>query len=771
MIKNRKVLYSVLFIAGTSLLFFAQGIFWDRRAIMGDAADEFFPLLWYTSHLWRNGTIPLWNPFLLDGYPIFADPQNQTFYPVNLMISLLTVFTAKIVYIQLVLHYILAGIFMYCYSGLHLKNTAGRIVTALIYMYSGFMINHFHQLTIIDSVVWLPLILYFFEKGLGNLDIRYFFPTALSIGVLILAGHPQTLLYILYVVIFVAVFRCFINDEERRFTFFPVKLLILSLVFGILIGAVQLLPTFEFLQMSGRNGPMLYEVVTTSGQLHPLHLATALLPNYVGSVRGPYIGMTDITHSSIYCGIIFLAVLPYSFVKMRRESWFFAGMGLLTLLIAMGDNGLIFKVLYSIAPGFDLFRSPVNCRFVFIFFSALLTGIGIDNISEGKNVKTRILYVYWLITLLILLALTLKAFSSTVNDDMSSNIISDLVIFIIIFLLLNIILRFLISSRGKNVLYVLLTVIVFFDFYIHFKGAETIGHKMDHKELEKRPAILLSMVDSGELPKKIEKKNPFIDKEDIERGMYRIYIDDGKEDHKTFSAYLPYMPYSYFKLDILGFNRIILHKVFLVDGVKPMILKRYGIFNGKFRDIDFRKFLMLSNVKYIVTPDHSIKILSEEETLPRAYFASQVDYISDPDLIIDRLSDKEFDVRNRAVVEQPVIFEHKGICSGKKNVEIVEFHPNTREIVVENDCPGLLVLSETYYPGWEASVDYSNKHDAIRTNYYFMGTSIPKGKHIVLFEFNPKSFRIGFAVSLAGLVGAFCIFLIMGKMWKLKTIL
>lgn len=173
---HRGFLIASFFIILFCLLFFAKGIFRNNISIIWDTPNQFFPKLWYTANVWRRGLPPLWNPFLFNGFPTFADPQSQTFYPFTFAMAFLTGVSAKMVYLQLVFHYMLAGIFMYLFAGFYVKDIAGRVIASLIYMFNGFMIDHFSHLTMINSVVWLPLILFFLEKGWRGRNLLYFAP-------------------------------------------------------------------------------------------------------------------------------------------------------------------------------------------------------------------------------------------------------------------------------------------------------------------------------------------------------------------------------------------------------------------------------------------------------------------------------------------------------------------------------------------------------------------------------------------------------------------
>jgi hypothetical protein len=64
--------------------------------------------------------------------------------------------------------------------------------------------------------------------------------------------------------------------------------------------------------------------------------------------------------------------------------------------------------------------------------------------------------------------------------------------------------------------------------------------------------------------------------------------------------------------------------------------------------------------------------------------------------------------------------------------------------------PGLVVVSDLYYPGWEVTVD-GVPAEILRTNRAMRGVILPSGTHRLVFRYNPLSFRVGIALSLVGL--------------------
>ncbi|MBI3956291.1 YfhO family protein [Candidatus Gottesmanbacteria bacterium] len=84
-------------------------------------------------------------------------------------------------------------------------------------------------------------------------------------------------------------------------------------------------------------------------------------------------------------------------------------------------------------------------------------------------------------------------------------------------------------------------------------------------------------------------------------------------------------------------------------------------------------------------------------------------------------------------------------------VGIARYEPSLVELDVNSSERGMVVLSDTYYPGWVARVDGRNAsveriHDALR------GIPVEAGGHTIELRYDPLSFRLGVIVSLVGLI-------------------
>ncbi len=75
---------------------------------------------------------------------------------------------------------------------------------------------------------------------------------------------------------------------------------------------------------------------------------------------------------------------------------------------------------------------------------------------------------------------------------------------------------------------------------------------------------------------------------------------------------------------------------------------------------------------------------------------------------------------------------------------------NTLAVHASMERGGILVVTETWAPGWTARVD-GEESPVHRINGYFRGVEVGAGEHDVVFAYEPPGLRLGIAVSLAAL--------------------
>ena len=154
------------------------------------------------------------------------------------------------------------------------------------------------------------------------------------------------------------------------------------------------------------------------------------------------------------------------------------------------------------------------------------------------------------------------------------------------------------------------------------------------------------------------------------------------------------------------------------------------------------------------------KIYRYDDVLPRAAIYHHAEMAEDEGTVLDKLVDPSLDVFDSVVLNKSRLTANERTQVAEINREapvrveaasIRSYHSQDIQIEASLDRSGILVLNDTAYPGWTATVD---GHPAPWTsaNYLFRGVFLRPGKHIVEFCYQPKSFRWGATISLGTLV-------------------
>jgi hypothetical protein len=172
------------------------------------------------------------------------------------------------------------------------------------------------------------------------------------------------------------------------------------------------------------------------------------------------------------------------------------------------------------------------------------------------------------------------------------------------------------------------------------------------------------------------------------------------------------------------------------------------------------KLLGAVNVNYVVAfhplevkglkfvrefPEHYSRLYEVTDTVPRTYVAARAIHERDPQSVLRRLSTDEFDLLREVIVDIPIPLPPKGVFQG--NAAIKLYRNNRVQIDAQLSEPGILVLTDAFYPGWKARVD-GQERKILRANYLFRAVELPAGNHKVEFIYDPESFKIGLAISL-----------------------
>jgi hypothetical protein len=120
-------------------------------------------------------------------------------------------------------------------------------------------------------------------------------------------------------------------------------------------------------------------------------------------------------------------------------------------------------------------------------------------------------------------------------------------------------------------------------------------------------------------------------------------------------------------------------------------------------------------------------ILAMGDPFPRAWVVHGVEVIPDERTALARLSADDFDLRRTAVVAEPPSLPLSDPAGAGSTARVTAFAPNDMTVEVSAAADGLLVLSEVYYPGWQASVDGAPAA-LVRADGLLRGVPVPQGQ-------------------------------------------
>jgi hypothetical protein len=173
---------------------------------------------------------------------------------------------------------------------------------------------------------------------------------------------------------------------------------------------------------------------------------------------------------------------------------------------------------------------------------------------------------------------------------------------------------------------------------------------------------------------------------------------------------------------------------------------------------------MLFGVAYTIadkpTPDggqevfagaSGMKVYKHAAVFPRAWAVHQLRRARNADAGNQMINDHLTDFHDMAfLLELPPAVNS---CGTPDNVELREHAPNRVRIQSRMACKGMVVLSDTFFPGWHASIDGSSAQ-IYEVNEAMRGVVVPAGTHTLTFQYRPLSVIAGFLLTLAGVCGA-----------------
>lgn len=358
-------------------LFFHRPMLFEPGLIMGDdVLLQNLPTAKLVYEAVDGNRLPFWNPSTMVGYPLYAEGQAGVFYPPTFLINRFVRFASSAPWplppgptwrlpmaLDLFVHHLAFALLVYLLAR-HLNTSAtASFCAAVACAWGGFTISHLVHVNLVRAQVYLPLLWLFSLRATGNGDAGSLRDVAfhgVTLGLLFVAGHHQAALYIglawTAFVVFLELAHGGSAWRALRRVAFPTAL-------GVVLAAVQLLPTFELWSLSVRaEAASAAERLTWS--FTPLSWGSWVLPFVHGSEQAtrPYFGAGLFHELTSYIGVLplFVIFLVRPWRGADAITRFLLGFALVGLALAAGPTNPLYAV--HLVPPFSFFRNP--CRFV-----------------------------------------------------------------------------------------------------------------------------------------------------------------------------------------------------------------------------------------------------------------------------------------------------------------------------------------------------------------------------------------------------------------------
>ncbi len=711
--------------------------------ILFDEILEFFP--------WRNrmvralshGQIPLWDPTAFCGYPFMSLFQTAFLYPIDRLLDPIPFHLFPL--LRALIHILIAGAGTAIYLKHHGCSRESMLLGAVSYSFCGFMLvwlGHPH----IKVAVWLPWLLSSVDR-LFIPQSRYRLILFMSLLMTLLAGHIETALHTLSTAFLYLIMRIITDRSVRNNHPHWIYHSIAILIPVILISGAVVVPFAEYLVRSVAYATR-SDGVVTQPYLDRILAITHLMPTLFGSSAGGsywYPGFNSAEINSGFIGTIPLALAVIALLTPGNRK-----MKTVHGLIILVCGGVVYNIppIYQLVTMLPGYKMSYNFRLTLpmAFSLTVLAAMQWESMRQTRQhrIYPILICVIGLIGLILLTPLWIGRIPMpTPAPEITVPILSALVPLLLLLCLLLVVSY---HPRSWHVIgwqIILLTTLEL----IHFGSGFNPSFPRDIFHQYPVSAPYLDASRSGEPFRSLPMGRSYPPHICSEINMHDIRGND---------ALTPKIVEDYVSLiqpDILAARMLPALRMMWLDTYQSPLLDmlnvRYFVFPAGY----------LQAAPPHLIPDRrsgSVNIFINPTVLERSFLVSQWNHLATPEDVLNRLAQPGFDPRQRAYVVSPPPFVPPPDTTSPGNSRIVEY--SDHRIRIDADCPDqrLLVLSDTCFPGWEATVD-GTPATIYQTNHMMRGVFLEKGSHRITFSYRPVSFLFGLFLTLLGVFLSGCL--------------
>ena len=698
--------------------------------VIRDFAMFSYPVAFFHRQCFWRGELPLWNPLSHCGVPFLAQWNTLTLYPLSLIYLLLPL-TWSLSFFCLA-HLFWGGLGMYFLAQRWTHHRLAAGLAGVIFAFNGLSLNFLMWPCHIATFSWLPWVVWLGQRAWREGGKALLWGTAAA-AMQMLAGGPETIMAT-WVILLVLACGDWIRERGLRG-----KLVLRFLGMGILVSlvcAVQLLPFLELLAHSQRGSG--YSANNFDWSMPVWGWANLLVPLFrtYPTAQGLFLQIEQNWTSSYYAGIG--TVLLVAVAVRRVCDWrarLLAALLFLSLVLALGDRGLLFRALRFCLPAVGFARYPIKFVILTLAIAPLLASFGLQALARKTSLIGRFESACGLGILLLIGSIIALGGKGPVPEYLWrvtwQNGLARAGFLVLIFFITRAVLNS--PGRRRILLGCLLLVVFWLDFVTHVPTQNPTvrpwvyspGWGNSQRKWDSQPRLGQS------------------------RAMIRPVVEEILRLHQ-----LPD-----FEENCLISRLALLANCNLLDDL-PQVCGFFSLAPGEANNAtclpyvhtnsDFAMLLDFMGVSQITAPGTICNWVPRPTAMPLVT-AGQKPVFADDQTVFDAFFQTNIDLR-RIVFLPP---EARGGISATQRtaarVLATKFANQRISIQTEAPAASLVVIAQAHYPAWKAHVD-GQPARIWRANYAFQAVQVPAGRHQIRLAYEDQKLLAGAALSGLGLL-------------------
>lgn len=662
-----------------------------------DNLDFFYPMFSFLGEQLRGGNIPGWNPYQFAGAPFAADPESGwTYLPAMAIFAALPLEPAART--LMLFHFLLAALGMGALARVLGMTLPGALAAAFAYAFSHFFYSrsvccpaHIVVLTWIPATLLCATLAARATIWLSRL--LWWALAGLALSQILAGWLGQGSYYALLLLAGFVTWRELFTPPRpawplpRRLGRAAISLAAI-LAWAAGFAAAGVLPRVEY-YLASNLGTGYAGIAATQGGLEPVDAVT--FPFFFG---GP--------------SVVILALLALPLARRRYQTPFFALVAVVALILALRETTPLHTAAYALLPRFEGLHRHSSERIFLVLFPAiaLLVGATVSAAARWRLLPAALLTLVVAVQAAATLVFPLPTSRRLDLDQFYSPAGAA---------------AFLRSQeRGEPFRYFGYDPEIITPHRESGQAIRYIWHMFDPRVtalLVNNRGTMLRLQDiQGYNPLQLQRYVEFIDALNGEPQEYhgRYVLPSGLDSPL---------------LDLLNARFVV------VPAALPA---------GR------ADLLTLRETHPLVYEDDLVAVLENRDALPRAWVVHEARQVA-PGAALPLLASGAVDPRQTALLETAPPPLAASADASRETVTIERYAPDAIRLRARSDAPGLLVLSEIFYPAWQAYVD-GKPAPLYVANHALRAVPLPAGEHTVELRYESATLRAGLLVTLVTLL-------------------